>query len=514
MNFLARSRCFFKETLWKDPPANSSALHRFGILFLRIASITWQGTMDNHLLFRAAALSFYSIIGMGPMIALVVMMTSFLLQGKDSREAAIIVNRVLTFIAPSVAEDAKICQQKMESNGVPAPKQSGLGEFPNHVELTMPEELNIELNSILQNMVEQARSRTVGVFGILMLIFIAIQLLTSVETTFNIIWGTRRGRSWGERVVFYWTFISLGTLLGFGAIGLLSASAAAGLFDLLPFSTLLTKAFIFAGPVLSFIFIVGLLMAFYQFLPNTPVHWRASLVGACVTAILLVCNHLFSVVYVGKVLESRSFYGSVGIIPVLMLGLYIFWFLMLLGSQVTYAVQNVNHLTNQQAWNAISLQFREYITLASFGEICRRFQQCLPPCSVMEIASELHAPVHLINEALNRLLDCGLIVTISDNHKKSGEVTFYHPALPLENLTLLELKEKIDTFGSNRGSPLLIRHNRMVQWYAERLELANRQTFGNIAVADLLRQLDNRKPVENGRRYPSIPEPQVNLHSI
>ena len=42
------------------------------------------------------------------------------------------------------------------------------------------------------------------------------------------------------------------------------------------------------------------------------------------------CSHFL---YVQRVVDTRSLYGSVGIIVVLMLGLYVFWLLILLGGQ-------------------------------------------------------------------------------------------------------------------------------------------------------------------------------------
>ncbi|MDX2109675.1 MAG: YihY/virulence factor BrkB family protein [Verrucomicrobiota bacterium] len=481
-HLVARSKNYFQHTLWREDGLKHGYAQRLLILCLRVVAITVQGVFTNQLLFRAAALSFYSLIGMGPMIAIVVMLSGFMLKSEDPALAAKTLNKIFTFIAPPVAEYNKISQPP------PVPVQTltqpveNVASQPNpganiltdadiaNRDAALTPELNDELNSLLTTMIESARSKTVGAFGLVVLIFIAIQLLTSVETTFNEIWGARRGRSWGERIVFYWTFISLGTMLGFGAIGLLSASAMAGIFNFLPFGTLLGKVFVLAGPLLSFAFILGLLMAFYKFFPNTTVNWKAALTGAFVTALLLVTNHLLSIVYVSKVIESRSFYGSLGIIPVLMLGLYIFWFFVLLGSQITYAVQNVNYVTNQQAWNNISMHVKELLSLAAFLQICRRFKDCARPYSVTELAERMHAPAHLLNESLTRLCDMGYLSLAMDRGKENNEVIRYQPARPLARLTFAELSTAIDEYGSNQGASYLYRSDPLIEWYRSRMD--------------------------------------------
>ncbi|MCH7814288.1 MAG: YihY/virulence factor BrkB family protein, partial [Planctomycetes bacterium] len=232
-----------------------------------------------------------------------------MLDRDDPQLAAASLNRVLQFIAPPVTE--------MSAIGID--------------QTTGPDaHLDPELVKFLDQIIDSARSGTVGAVGLLLLIFISIQLLTSIEKTFNEIWGVQRGRSWFQRIVFYWTFISLGAVLGFTSVTLLSAATLAHLFDLLPYGA---QLLIWFAPLLSFLIVIALLVAFYRFIPNTAVHWRPALAGAFFVACLLFLNNYFSYIYVQRVITHQSLYGSLGIIPVLMIGLYIFWFFILIGGQ-------------------------------------------------------------------------------------------------------------------------------------------------------------------------------------
>jgi membrane protein len=72
----------------------------------------------------------------------------------------------------------------------------------------------------IHEFVENTRSGTLGMIGMLLLVYVAIRCSRSIEATFNDIWGVARGRNWLWRIVLYWAAISLGPLAIVGALGL------------------------------------------------------------------------------------------------------------------------------------------------------------------------------------------------------------------------------------------------------------------------------------------------------
>ena len=85
-------------------------------------------------------------------------------------------------------------------------------------------ELAPEVLELIGNFSDRAKSGTVGVVGSLILLVIGIQVLTSIEKSFNTVWGVTKGRKLPERIVTYWTFISLGAVLGTAALSLITAN--------------------------------------------------------------------------------------------------------------------------------------------------------------------------------------------------------------------------------------------------------------------------------------------------
>ncbi|MGF1531119.1 MAG: YihY/virulence factor BrkB family protein [Puniceicoccaceae bacterium] len=476
-NFLRRLPKILGEEIWRTPHQatgeRSTALGPF-YQFLRISTIIFRGVSGNKLFSLAAALSYYSLISLGPVLAIAIMISGFVLQRSDPSFVSETITKAIQFVAPTTAEWDRIQQMDTSSGSAElqpeAPLLAGEPESPLTPEAEIQGdpaldaeppgtvlELDPELIDLINKIVESARSGAVGLIGSLTLIVIVIQMITSIEKSFNDIWGVRRGRSWAQRIVSYWTILSLGAVLTFAALTLLSASTLVGFLDSLPLPFGLDgkKMTVWIGPLLSLFFLTVLLAFFNRFFPNTFVRWKPALIGGGVAAILLITNHYLSFLYIHRVINQQSLYGSVGIIPVLMLGLYMFWLFVLLGGQVTYAVQNASSLTNESAWANISTRTREHLALAATLMICRHFKECRRPPSAGEIASTLRVPVQILNSCLTQLNDVGWISVIeSKSEGEEGEL-LYQPGRPLAAMNLDKFHEHFDIYGNNDGVRLI-----------------------------------------------------------
>ncbi len=467
----------FTKDIWASTSLNDTDLRGRIYSYLRILFIIIRGITDNRIFSRAAALSYYALISLGPLIAIIIMISGFVLKKGESDLAINSLNKLILFIAPSVSELNKANEREEQMNEL----QNG------SVESTETQNLiNPELTDLLNNIISSAQSGTVGVVGLLMLIFVGIQLITSIETVFNEIWGVRRGRSWFQRIVFYWTFISLGSVVGFASVTIISASTLAQIFNKLPFGPELSAIFFLLGPVISFLLVILLLMAFYAFIPNTQVKLKPVIIGSTIVALLLFLNNYLSFFYVQRVIESKSLYGSLGIIPVLMLGLYIFWVFILFGGQITYSIQNVNFLSNKLVWNQISLKNRETLNLAVFISICRRFNDDQPLYTFNDLIELLSIPGHILNECLSRLCDLGWINKANAEDSKDINSIKFLPARSLDKITLAEFKKSLDEFNHTESMGILQKIDPLIDHYLTSSDEFLQKKLGNVTLYQLL----------------------------
>ncbi len=433
----ASVRLFAKE-IWNPALLNERSLRGRCYACLRVIAITWNVFTETNAASRAAALTFSSLLGLAPLLAIAFAIAGFVIGEDSSGLAVTTVNKIIELAAPQVS------QSGAESTGNP------------------------QMAAFLQGVIESSRSAPAGVVGALTLIVIAVQLFTSIENTFNEIWGVRQGRSWFLRIVFYWTLLTLGSVLFFGAVALQVAGAFVSIFDVLPLGSTLHLLFDKLLPLLSLFLLIGLLTLFYRFIPNTRVRWVAAFAGATVVAVVLVLNNVLSFLYFNRVFLTQSLYGSLSVPIILMFGLYFFWLFVLVGCQISYAIQNAAFRSSRAAWSSLTLGTRERLSLVVLLTIARRFASCLPPASVSQLSKLIKLPAHVLNESLNRLVDLGLVTPLPPDPDQEPGDNAYQPSRPLNRITLGEFRKLFSEHGDDPVGETIERIDPLIPLYRDR----------------------------------------------
>lgn len=456
----------FQVTIWQAQYLKDRSIRGCAYAVLRVISITYSGLTETKAASRAAALSFSSLLGLGPLVAIAVLVAGFALDKNDPNLAANTVHRLVGYVAPQLLQYERMAAEERA-------REEGTTVDPN-----APAQVNPELIEIINGFVAGSSRGALGAFGALTLILIVLQLFTSVETAFNEIWGVRRGRSWLIRLVFYWTILTLGAVLFFTAATGLSAGALLTTFaEKASFGEKLQPLLQLLLPVGSTVLLTAMLTVFYRTIPNTRVLWSAALVGALVVALLILLNNFLAALYLKRVFLTRSLYGSLSIVPVLMLGLYIFWLFVLLGGTVSYAVQNVHFRNSQAAWNSLSEALRERLTLVVLLTIGRRFEACLEPCTATQLSEMLKVPTQILNECLNRLVQIQLVSPVPSQDADTAADFRFQPARPLSRITLKDFKRRDDDLGVVPTSVSLTHLDPIIKLYDDALETLMSESF-------------------------------------
>jgi len=173
---------------------------------------------------------------------------------------------------------------------------------------------------------------------------------------------------------------------------------------------------------------------------------------------------------------------------ILMFGLYIFWLFILVGGQISYAVQNVHFRSSQAAWSNLTEATRERLTLAVLITISRRFQACLPPGGVSQLGSNIKVPTQILNECLNRLVDLQLVTMVPAGAKTNAQDYRYQPARPLNRITLGDFKHRFEHHGEDPAGDGLAMIDPVLTRYNEMLKLQEEQVFFTQTLEDLFSQ--------------------------
>ena len=453
-------RHLWHKEIWKVSSLTDTSPRGWFYSTLRAISITWTVFFETKVPARAAALSFSSLLGLGPLVAIAVLIGGFVLGNNSDPN---LVSNKLGEIMERIVPQLKTLEATNAETSSPGT-------------VVKP-----EIVTLVNTIIAGARSGSAGVFGALSLIFIVLLLFKSVEDAFNDIWGVHLGRSLLMRVVFYWTILTLGAVLFFAAIALLGASAFVTVFNAklaaLPGGHELLAALRWSLPLFSVILLVAMLTLVYRVIPNTHVFWRAAIAGALVVTALTMFNNVVALLYVRRVMLTRSLYGGLALPIVLLLGLYIFWLYLLIGGVISYAVQNVHFRNSQAAWSQLNETMRERLSLVVLLTIGRRFQGCLEPITASQLGDLIKVPTQIINECLNRLVDMRLVTTLRPAAGTPATEHRYQPARPLNKISLYEFKTLDDNLGDDPVGSNLEHIDPILHHYDAALDRLGEQEF-------------------------------------
>jgi membrane protein len=401
-----------------------SRLERFAHFWVLVG----RSFVRNRCPVRAAALSYTTLLALIPLLAVAISVTSSLLKGQGEEKIYGAIDKLVSNIMPPAT---------LATNGAvslnPGPDMSAALTLTNAAAATTNaapmegdtrvENAQREVAKKIHDFIQRTRSGALGVVGMLLLVSVAIRMLASIESTFNDIWGITRGRNWLWRIALYWATITLGPLLIVGALGLAGGphlQAARHLIARMPF---------IGGLIFEFLPLVVIWLAFtlvYLLVPNTKVRFSAALVGALVGGSLWHLNNVFGFLYVSRVVTNSKIYGSLGLVPVFMVGLYFSWVILLFGAQVAYAFQNRKSYLQERLVENVNQRGKEFIALRLMTLIGQRFLHGEMAASLQQISAELGIPTKLVQQVLQPLLAARLVTEIA------GAEPAYLPARPLD----------------------------------------------------------------------------------
>lgn len=291
-----------------------------------------------------------------------------------------------------------------------------------------------------------------GVFvgiGILFLLWTLISLVSSVEDSFNAIWGVKNGRSFWRKVTDYTAMLLILPVLMIcaGGLSMLISSTINSIFHF-KFLTPVVSALLEGG---SWMFTWLFFTAVYMLMPNVKVKFGNALIAGIIAGTgFLVLQWIFVTgqMYVAK---YNAIYGSVAFIPLMLIWLQLVWVITLSGAVVCYSSQNIFEFDFKDDVDRISLRYREKVIMAVAVVIVRRFADSQPPLTERDIIVGYHLPARLVGDAIDSLIAAGLVSRVVIDSRK--ELYGFQPAIDVDRITVSEVRDRIEASGRHGFIP-------------------------------------------------------------
>lgn len=253
-----------------------------------------------------------------------------------------------------------------------------------------------------------AKMGAVSVFGFVVLVITVVLLFQAAERSFNAIWRVQRARPFFHRV-------AIATSLMFWGPIILAVSVS--------LSKLLSGLLVVGTYFIPTLVTSLLFTAFFMVMPHARVRLKCALAGGAATALCWELAKLLFLLYVTRVVSYDRVYGSLGLIPMLFLWVYVNWLLILYGAELAYCLQHREALLDEWsaqarrraagAKDAAGVPASPVIVLAAAVEAARRFQVAAGGVRVGELAEALHVERDLAQRAAEGLVACGVLARVA-----------------------------------------------------------------------------------------------------
>ncbi len=344
----------------------ASPVVRVLVLLYRFIQITLREFLQDKLLLKSAALTFASLLALVPL--LVISFSLFKLFGGAEWFTEVLRPILLRNLAPGSG---------------PAVAQR------------------------VQQVIEGAGGATLGGVGVILLVLTVYGIFTGIESTFNGIWGVRRGRGPVHRLPLYWGLVTIIPILVIGSFAITTYIIA------LP---LVHQAVSRVGIAVSLVnrLLPGLMVMIgfyllYQYVPNARVARRAALLGAVVAGLMYEGVKGLFIFYTGKLVQYDVIYGSLAALPLLMVWINLSWIVVLAGVEVSFVSQYFGVLLAEPKHLRLSRRQQDALAYLMLAEATAAFRGLRERVTLEEWGRKWNIPPSVREEIAGRLFAGDLI---------------------------------------------------------------------------------------------------------
>ncbi len=391
---------FFMHDIWDWSSHHTKGPLRILYTVARVAYLVVVGFLKDQCIIRSSALTFTTMLSIVPLLAV----AFSLMKGMGFQDSSYIHDILLK---------------------VSAGREEVVGKILEYVDNT-----NVQ---------------TLGWIGVATLLFTVLSTVGTVEKAFNTIWKVKKARTFWRK---FTDFFSVIFICPVAVIVATSVSVSIkkqailhsfdGIYGVPEVEGVLIKLAPLALIWVAFTFI-------YAFMPNTRVRLRSAFVGGIVAGTVWQMAQWAYINWQIGVNKYNAIYGSFAQLPLFLLWIYFSWIIVLLGSEISYAVQNVMLYRQQRFMPDAGIEDMQKFSLLALSLMTIRFERAEPPFNLEELAGEIGVPVSFISPMLDKFVEGGVLVKASDD-----EQDIYSFALSPQNITTLRIMRILS--GSGKGA--------------------------------------------------------------
>jgi membrane protein len=429
---------FFEKDIWKISTKGKHPVFGFMVRSGRILFIAVRGFYKDKIQLRASALSFYTMLSIVPILAMVFGIA----QGFGLKE------HLSTLLKERLQGQAEV--------------------------------LNTLLGFV-DHYLGRINSGYIAGIGLVVLFWSVMKVLGNIESSFNNIWQIKKSRMFARQFTDYISLLVIAPVFLVIASSF-NVSQLQSISDSIPFLHYLGSVLKVMVTILSYTLIWFVFTLIYIVVPNTKVKFIPALIAGIIAGTLFQLLQWGYVNFQSLLSGYGAVYGTFAALPLFMMWLEFSWLIVLLGAEISFAYQNASQYEQEAQGLQVNLKHRRVLLLLVAQKIVKNFSEGLPPLNAADIAVQLDIPVRLIRDLLYDLLNARIIIeTLTPEVREVA----YQPALDPAKITVSYVVDTLDKQGQQvsfeKESKELINLTQVVESFYQDI----RNSDNNKAINDL-----------------------------
>jgi membrane protein len=242
-----------------------------------------------------------------------------------------------------------------------------------------------------------------------------------------------------------------------------------------------------------------LLLAFLAFLlmylvvPFARVRFKSAVIGAASSAVLFEVGKNIFANSVGQSVRYSTVYGSLAVLPIFLVWLYITWIVVLLGLEVAFTHQHFLTLLRSKVVRGGPEGDRVGMGLRLFTLVAQRFAAGGDPPTCDQLSRRLLVPMETVEARVNRLDEVGLVRRVALGTDREGIVPSRPPASVRVSEVIEAFQPQMVDPGPNRAVEEIV--NDLMKGFLR----AGHVKVEQLSFADLLAKVDHDAEKSAGR---------------
>ena len=371
---------------------------------LRILLLAYRGFIEDRVLLRASALTYFTLMSIVPILAM----------GFG--------------IAKGFGIDKYLEKQLLEN-------------------FQGQEEILTQVIDFSNNLLQNTGGGLIAGIGIVVLFYSVLKVFGHIEHSFNDIWQIKTPRPLTRKFADYLSMMLIAPILLIASSGInvFIFTQLSSLSDRIEFINLLGPYILFLLKFLPYFIIWIVFTLMYVVMPNTKVNIVSGLIGGSIAGSAFSITQWIYIDFQVGVSQYNAIYGSFAALPLFLAWLRISWLIVLFGAEISFSHQNQNLYEFEAETESISNKSRKALSLLILNRIIGRFMNGEPPLTSQELSKDLKMPIRLVRSLLENLVACNIL---TKTYTPQPKTPAFQPAQHVDKFTVSYVINQLDSQGA------------------------------------------------------------------